>query len=160
MSCRWMDNKFKQYSENSLNLLDMMVHNSTNTIELTVAFPEDLYSQASKASAQDKLGFTVKVLKGVANLFEKDYSSASWEEKRVDDFLNIVTQQADGLHSCMVGHSHKKNNKKLHRYFERLSNQVLKQMDYSAESWELIRKEIKTHLMRSDLLISSLLNIN
>ncbi|XP_034435455.1 interferon a3-like [Hippoglossus hippoglossus] len=165
MSCKWMDHKFKQFSENSLDLLDMMVHNSTNTtedaeVEENVAFPEDLYSQVSQASAQDKLGFTVQVLNGVADLFEKDYSSASWEERRVDDFRNIVTQQADGLRSCIASHSPKKNNKKLHMYFKRLSNQVLKQMDYSAESWELIRKESKNHLMRSYLLISSLLTIN
>ncbi|XP_069370718.1 interferon a3-like [Paralichthys olivaceus] len=164
MSCRWMDHKFRQYSKNSLDLLDMMAHNSINTtedaeVEETVALPEHLYSQVSNASAEDRLGFTVQVLKEVAALFEEDSSSASWEEKQMDDFLNIVTQQADGLRSCIVSHSHMKN-KKLHMYFKRLSRHVLKQMDYSAESWELIRKEIKNHLMRSDLLISSLLTIN
>ncbi|GLD60078.1 QKW90613.1 interferon a [Lates japonicus] len=68
LSCRWMDDKFRQYSENSLDLLDTM-----------------------------------------------DLSAASWEESTVKDFVNVVTQQADGLRSC--GHS--------------------------AESWELIRKKIK-----------------
>uniref|UniRef100_A0A4W6BP53 Uncharacterized protein n=1 Tax=Lates calcarifer TaxID=8187 RepID=A0A4W6BP53_LATCA len=124
LSCRWMDHKFRQYSENSLDLLDTMVNNSTNStedaeVEDTVAFPNDLYSQASKASAEDKLGFTVQVLEEMAVLFEEDHSAASWEESTVKDFVNIVTQQADGLHSCTGSHSHKKKNKKLHMYFKK-----------------------------------------
>uniref|UniRef100_A0A4W6GAY1 Uncharacterized protein n=1 Tax=Lates calcarifer TaxID=8187 RepID=A0A4W6GAY1_LATCA len=80
LSCRWMDHKFRQYSENSLDLLDTMVNNSTNStedaeVEDTVAFPNDLYSQASKASAEDKLGFTVQVLEEMAVLFEEDHSA-------------------------------------------------------------------------------------
>ncbi|XP_050923075.1 uncharacterized protein LOC127139318 [Lates calcarifer] len=111
----------------------MQVNNSTNStedaeVEDTVAFPNDLYSQASKASAEDKLGFTVQVLEEMAVLFEEDHSAASWEESTVKDFVNIVTQQADGLHSCTGSHSHKKKNKKLHMYFKRLSGHVLERM--------------------------------
>ncbi|XP_071319422.1 interferon a3-like isoform X1 [Trachinotus anak] len=193
LSCRWMDHKFRQYSENSLALVEtmvsellcslfkvtelsqlcllqymmcvfvcvMQVSNSTNStegeVQDTVAFPNDLYSQASKASAEDKVVFTVQALDEMAALFEEDYSSASFEEKTVKDFLSVVTQQADGLRSCIESHSHNKKNKKLHMYFKRLSSHVLKGMRHSAESWELIRKEIKTHLMRADQLVSSLL---
>ncbi|GLD60087.1 uncharacterized protein AKAME5_001202800 [Lates japonicus] len=222
LSCRWMDHKFTQYSENSLDLLDTMVNNSTNStedaeVEDTVAFPNDLYSQASRASAEDKLGFTVQVLEEMAVLFEEDHSAASWEESTVKDFVNVETQQADGLRSCTGSHSHKKKNKKLHMYFKRLSGHVLERMDHSAasweestvkdfvnvetqqadglrsctgshshkkknkklhmyfkrlsghilermghsaESWELIRKKIKTHLMRAHQLVSSLLTTN
>nr|AFP94214.1 IFN2 [Oplegnathus fasciatus] len=163
LSCRWLDHKFRQHSENSLDLLETMVNNSTNTTEDagvkdTVAFPNELYSQASKAAAEDKLGFTVQVLEETAALFEEDHSSASWEENTVENFVNVVTQQADGLRSC-IG-SHKKKNKKLHMYFKRLSSHVLEQMGHSAEAWELIRNEIQTHLMRADLLVSSLLTTN
>ncbi|XP_040885106.1 interferon a3-like [Toxotes jaculatrix] len=164
LSCRWMDHKFRQYSENSLDLLNTMANNSTNTtedaeVEDTVAFPNNLYSQASEASAKDKLGFTVQVLEEMVTLFEQDHSSASWEESTLDNFLNIVTQQADGLRSCIGSHSHKKN-KKLHMYFKRLSQHVLEQKSRSAEAWELIRKEIKSHLIRADQLVSSLLTTN
>nr|XP_020472205.1 interferon a3-like [Monopterus albus] len=99
-----MDHKFRQYSKNSLDLLDTMANNSTNTTEdagVDVAFPNHLYSQASKASAEDKLGFTVQILEEVAVLFEEDYSSASWEKNTVDHFVNIVTQQAEHLGSCV-----------------------------------------------------------
>uniref|UniRef100_A0A7N8XJM7 Interferon phi 4 n=1 Tax=Mastacembelus armatus TaxID=205130 RepID=A0A7N8XJM7_9TELE len=151
LSCRWMDHKFGQYSKNYLDLLNTMV--SEAEVD-TVAFPSDLYSQA-----EDKLGFTVQILEEVALLFEKDHSSASWDSSTVENFLNIVTMQANSLHSC-VSLSHKKKNKKLHMYFKRLSHHVLERMGHSAEAWELIRKEIQTHLMRTDLLVSSLQTAN
>ncbi|XP_041672202.1 interferon a3-like [Cheilinus undulatus] len=160
LSCRWMDHKFRQFSENSLNLLDAMALNSTNTTQdATAPFPHELYSQVSKAAAEDKLIFTVQVLNEVETLFNKNHSLASWEEKTADDFLGVVNRQAEGLLSCIRSHGHKKHNKKLHMSFKRLSH-VLDTMGHSAESWELIRKEVKTHLMRADSLISSVLNAN
>ncbi|XP_031697172.1 interferon a3-like [Anarrhichthys ocellatus] len=158
LSCRWVDHKFRQHSRNSLDLIDTMAHNSTNTTEdAEVNFPNDLYKQASKASAEDKLSFTVQILEEMAALFEEDHSNASWEENTVDQFLMVVTQQANGLHSCIKSLGQKKKNKKLHMHFKRLSRHVLEQMGHSAESWELIRKEMKTHLMRADQLVLSLL---
>uniref|UniRef100_UPI0037E9585A interferon a3-like n=1 Tax=Semicossyphus pulcher TaxID=241346 RepID=UPI0037E9585A len=159
LSCRWMDGKFRQFSEEYLDLLNKMANNGTNSTEdaevmQMVAFPSELYMQASKATAEDKLVFTVQVLEESAALLKKNHSSASWEEKTVDNFLNVVTRQAVELHSCIRGHVHKKN-KKLHMSFKRLSH-VLEQKDHSAESWELIRKDIERHLMRVDQLTSSL----
>ncbi|XP_030610770.1 interferon a3-like [Archocentrus centrarchus] len=156
LSCRWMDHKFKQHNEETLNLLDAMANNSTNSTELedTVVFPNHLYRQASKASAEEKLAFTAQILEEVAALFEEDHSSASWEESTVRNLLNIVNKQAEELRSC-IG-SHKKKNKKLRMYFKRLSHHILKQMGHSAEAWELIRKETKDHLMRAEQLTSSL----
>ncbi|XP_028423782.1 interferon a3-like isoform X2 [Perca flavescens] len=153
LSCRWMTHKFRQHSTNSLELIDTMANNSTNTTEDEVDFPSDLYSQASKKSAEDKLSFTVQILEEMVSLFEEDHSAASWEEKTVDHFLIVVTQQADGLKSCIRGHSHK--NKKPHAldtYFNSLS-EILKQMGHSAEAWELIREEMKTHLIRAEQLL-------
>uniref|UniRef100_A0A3Q4GJ52 Interferon beta-like n=1 Tax=Neolamprologus brichardi TaxID=32507 RepID=A0A3Q4GJ52_NEOBR len=149
LSCKWMDQKFRQHNEETLNLLDTMVYNSTNTtedaeVEVTVAFPNHLYRQASKASAEDKLAFTVQILEEVAALFEEDHSSASWEDSTVRNFLNIVNKQAEELHSCVK------------MYFKRLSDDVLKKKGHSAEAWEVIRKETVAHLMRAEQLTSSL----
>ncbi|XP_047233739.1 interferon a3-like [Girardinichthys multiradiatus] len=165
LNCRWMDHKFRQYSKNALDLLDMMANNSTNSTEdeeqHTVAFPHHLYTQVSKATAEGKLAFTVQILKEVCALFEEDDSSSSWQEITVEHFLNVVNKQADELHSCIKGHGHmKKKNTKLHLYFKRLSNEILKKMGHSAEAWELIRREIKDHLIRADHLVSSLLTSN
>ncbi|KAM6896961.1 interferon a3-like [Xenentodon cancila] len=134
LHCRWLDHKFRHYSENSLDLLEMMVNHDTteDAGENTVAFPHHLYSQAFRASADDKLAFTVQVLKEVSALFEEDDSSSSWEERTVENFLNVVNRQADELHSC--GHS--------------------------APAWELIRQEIKAHLLGADQLVASLLTSN
>nr|XP_046233927.1 interferon phi 4 isoform X2 [Scatophagus argus] len=161
LSCRWMDHKFKEYSESCLDLLHVMGNNSTNSTEDSevqdaVAFPDDLYNQASQASAEGKLAFAVQVLDETAGLFEEDHSSASWEENTADDFVNVVTQQADELRSCTGSH---KRNKKLHMYFKRLSS-LVKRMDHSADVWEVVRKQIKSHLMSTDLLVSSLLPTN
>ncbi|XP_061564293.1 interferon a3-like [Cololabis saira] len=157
LSCRWIDHKFRDYSENSLDLLEMMVNNSTNsTEENTVAFPHHLYNHTSRASAEDKVAFTVQVLREVCVLFEDDDSSASWEEKTLENFLNVVNRQADQLHSCIRSSAHKKNTK-LHLYFKRLTNHILKKMGHSAAAWELIRQETKAHLLRADQLVSTLL---
>uniref|UniRef100_A0A3Q4I549 Uncharacterized protein n=1 Tax=Neolamprologus brichardi TaxID=32507 RepID=A0A3Q4I549_NEOBR len=77
LSCRWMDHKFRQHNEETLNLLDTMV------------------------SDEDKLAFTVQILEEVAALFEEDHSSASWEDSEVRNLLNIVNKQAEELHSCV-----------------------------------------------------------
>ncbi|XP_049419755.1 interferon a3-like [Epinephelus fuscoguttatus] len=157
LSCRWVDHKFRQHSEESLALLDTMASNSTNTtgdaeVDDTVSFPNHLYSQASKASAEDKVAFTVQILEEMVALLEGGYSSASWEENTEENFLSVVSRQAVGLRSCTVHH---KESKKLHMYFKRLSSHVLEHMGHSAEAWELIRREMKSHLKRVDQLISS-----
>ncbi|XP_059180723.1 interferon a3-like [Centropristis striata] len=162
LSCWWMDNRFRHSSNKSLNLLDSMANNSTNTtedaeVEDTVAFPDHLYNQASKASAEDKLFFMAQIREEMVSLFEEDHRAASWEENTVEELLLRLTSQADGLRSCIGSHGHKKKNKKLHRYFRRLFRHVLEEMGHSAEAWELTRKEMKTHLMRTEQLAASLL---
>uniref|UniRef100_A0A3Q1CZG8 Uncharacterized protein n=1 Tax=Amphiprion ocellaris TaxID=80972 RepID=A0A3Q1CZG8_AMPOC len=158
LSCRWMEEKFRQHSEDLLELLHTMVNNSTNSTEAeddnTVIFPNKLYNQKSNASDEDKVAFMVQILQETAALFEEDHSSASWEESTVENFLNLLNKQADELSSCMG--SQKKKNTKLHMYFKRLSVQVLKKMGHSAEAWELIRTEMELHLLRVQQLASSL----
>ncbi|XP_033963891.1 interferon a3-like [Pseudochaenichthys georgianus] len=156
LSCRWMQHKFQQFSKHSLDLIDTMANNSTNTtVDAGVGFPYRLYTKTSKASAEDRLHFLVQILKEMVVLFEEDTSNASWEENIEENFLQFLTRQEQGLRSC-IG-THKKENRKLHRYFQRLSSHVLKKMDHSAEAWELIRNKMKTHLVRADLLACSLL---
>uniref|UniRef100_A0AAQ4Q904 Uncharacterized protein n=1 Tax=Gasterosteus aculeatus aculeatus TaxID=481459 RepID=A0AAQ4Q904_GASAC len=154
LSCRWVDHKFSHLSRTSMDLLDTLAHNSTNSTEDSENnFPNNLYSQASKASAEDKLRFSVQILEEMAALFEEDHSNASWEEQTVDHFLIVVTNR-----QLLVATYSFTKNKKLQMYFKRLSHRVLEQMGHSAESWELIRKEMKAHLMKTDQLVLSLLS--
>ncbi|KAM9837896.1 interferon phi 4 [Aulostomus maculatus] len=153
LRCRWINHKFTQYSRTSLSLLEAMANNSTNTTEEdTVTFPKELFSQASEAPAGDRLSFVVQLLEEVSELFQEDHSSAPWEKTTVDDFLNIVNQQADGLRPCTQSH---KNNKKLQMFFQRLSRHVLVAKGRSADAWELIRKGVKLLLFRAQRLIAS-----
>ncbi|CAJ1080122.1 interferon phi 4 isoform X2 [Xyrichtys novacula] len=101
-----MDHKFREFSRSSLDLLETMASNSTNSTEdaalrHSVGFPHDLYTQASKAAAEDKVSLTVQVLDETMTLFSKNHSAASWEEKTADNFLGVVSRQADGLRSCV-----------------------------------------------------------
>ncbi|CAN9508641.1 unnamed protein product [Ophioblennius macclurei] len=161
LSCRWMKDKFHQHSQEALALLEVMASNSTNStedadVDHPLAFPEDLYLQASNASAEDKVAFTVQVLRGVSGLFEEEHGAASWEESSVENFLSVVDRQADELSSCMGSHGRKKKSPKLLMYFRRLSQLVLKKQEHSAEAWEMIRTESHHLLSRVDLLVSSL----
>lgn len=51
--------------------------------------------------AEGKLAFTVHILREISALIEEDYSSSSWQETTVENFLNVVNKQADELHSCV-----------------------------------------------------------
>uniref|UniRef100_A0A669AYA5 Uncharacterized protein n=1 Tax=Oreochromis niloticus TaxID=8128 RepID=A0A669AYA5_ORENI len=139
LSCKWMDDKFKQHNEETLNLLDTMV------------------------SAFLLIGLKFfQVLEEVAALFEEDHSSASWEDSTVRNFLNIVNKQAEELHSCVSSLSVTPRLRSIitEMYFKRLSDDVLKKKGHSAEAWEVIRKETKAHLMRAEQLASSLHTVN
>lgn len=53
------------------------------------------------SQAEIKLAFAAQILNETAALFEGDYSGASWEENNVENFVNVLTQQADNLRSCV-----------------------------------------------------------
>uniref|UniRef100_A0A8C6PYY7 Uncharacterized protein n=1 Tax=Nothobranchius furzeri TaxID=105023 RepID=A0A8C6PYY7_NOTFU len=156
LSCRWMDQKFSQFSGASLDLLDMMISEDEEVI--IIPFPHYLYRQASRAPMEDKVAFMVQILKEVSSLFEEDHVSSSWEEVTEENFLSVINQQADELHSCVrVIHI-----SMLHMYFKRLSRTVFGQMGHSREAWELVLKEIKAHLIKPEgvLLCSGVANAN
>uniref|UniRef100_A0A3Q2T643 Interferon a3-like n=1 Tax=Fundulus heteroclitus TaxID=8078 RepID=A0A3Q2T643_FUNHE len=153
LSWWWMDHKFRQYSENSLNLLDMMAyHHVSQDAEVnTEPFPHHLYNQASRASAEVKLAFTVQILREVSALFEEDDSSSSWQEITVDHFLNIVNKQADELQLCVST-----SDRQIFNMFDLL----IPPQGHRIEAWERIRREVKDHLIRVDRLVSSLFTSN
>ncbi|XP_024659340.2 interferon a3-like [Maylandia zebra] len=161
LGCKWIVNdrddikhQFHVYNKRALGFLDMMITNTTKDAEIehTVAFPNQLYHQKSKATDEDKLAFIVQILKELFALVEKDRSSAPWEKNTVENFLSIVDKMAEELNSCVGSHS---NTTQL-THFTSLSNEILKANGYSAEAWETIRKEAKAHLMRAEQLASSL----
>ncbi|XP_035603508.1 interferon phi 4 isoform X1 [Oncorhynchus keta] len=152
VGCRWMDDhKFLQHSETLMNLLNIMGGEFT-TDSVDIPFPEDLYEQAEHLPTDDTIWFILQTLDKIAELFDGELHSV-WDEKKVEIFLNVLTSQSDGLQSCV--RAQKKNSKNLQMYFKRLNNHVLKRMAYSAHAWELVRKEVRTHLRRLVLLGSA-----
>ncbi|CAI5658275.1 unnamed protein product [Oreochromis niloticus] len=140
LSCKWIvkhpgntKSQFSLYNKIALDFLDMM--------------------------AEDKLAFTVQILKELLALFEEDHSSASWEENTVENFLNIVDKQTEELHSCIGSHSNttqkgQQLSFRREKYFKRLLNKILKKNGYSAEAWEKIRNITQAHLRQCEFLIS------
>ncbi|XP_077407651.1 interferon phi 4 [Vanacampus margaritifer] len=128
--------------------------NNVNDLETPVAFPGDAYKRAANSSVHVRLGFVAQVMQELAVLFGEDHASLRLGEKEVDDFLNMIHQMKDGLLSCM---KNKKSrwNKKLYRYFKRLSSDVLEQKKNSAEAWEMIRREAIMHIFHASLLITT-----
>lgn len=56
---------------------------------------------SSVPQAENKLAFVVQALNEVAALFQEDHSAAPWAKKTGDAFINVITQQAEGLGSCV-----------------------------------------------------------
>uniref|UniRef100_A0A8C6WIE8 Interferon phi 4 n=1 Tax=Neogobius melanostomus TaxID=47308 RepID=A0A8C6WIE8_9GOBI len=159
LSCRWMERKYQEYRDSSLAQLNAMANNtisinSTEDYEDAVTFPNELYNQASKAVAEERLRFVVQLLEEIFALFDgEDQTFVSWQEMAVDDFLNVITQQADGLlASCVSITSHKKSHRKMSMYFKRLALHVLEEMEHSADAWELIREQVRLHIYRAQRL--------
>lgn len=50
---------------------------------------------------EDKLAFIVQTIEEMAELFEEDMDSVSWDDGRVEDFVNVLVQQGEGLQSCV-----------------------------------------------------------
>uniref|UniRef100_A0A3Q4I0Q5 Interferon omega-1-like n=1 Tax=Neolamprologus brichardi TaxID=32507 RepID=A0A3Q4I0Q5_NEOBR len=171
LSCKWIVkhpgdrmSQFSLHNKQALGLLDMMVSITNTTkdaeIEHNVAFPNRLYRKTSKATAEDKLAFTVQILEELFALFEEDHSSASWEENTVENFLSIVNKQAEELRSCIGSHSYttQKGQERTKMYFKRLLNKILKKNGYSAEAWEKIRDITEDHLSQCAFLVTPLGN--
>ncbi|XP_063338362.1 interferon a3-like [Pelmatolapia mariae] len=103
LSCKWIvKHHFSLYNTKALGLLDMMITNTAKDAEIehNVTFPNQLYHQKFNATDEDKLAFIVQILKELFDLFEKDRSSAPWEENTVENFLNIVNKMAEELQCC------------------------------------------------------------
>ncbi|KAF6730005.1 Interferon a3 [Oryzias melastigma] len=164
LRCEWMDHKFKQFSDTSLDLLGKMVINATNSTGdqedagEEVPFPHHLYRQVSQESAKKQVAFTVQVLKEVFVLFVEDSSFSSWQQSGLEKFLGVVNTLAERLHACVPGSLEPVHKTKLQMYFKRLLNHILKKQGYSVEAWEIIRKTTKTHLERTQRLLSALIS--
>ncbi|XP_051969222.1 interferon a3-like [Xyrauchen texanus] len=139
LSCRWIRNKFQQHHGVSLDLIGKMggkimkEHLDLNPI------PYDLISNHRSAEPEKQILFVIQILVEITELFE-DAVSAPFDDKNMDDFLNIIHEEINGLRSC--GAFKMKRNKKLHLYFERLRYMTQLNTENVGKSWEIVRKRV------------------
>ncbi|XP_071029405.1 interferon a3-like [Oncorhynchus clarkii lewisi] len=117
--------------------------------EAPVFFPESLYRRIELAEFEDKVRFWNETIYQITKLFDGNMKAVTWDKKKLDDFLNIFEGQFENLKSCVS--PAKKPERRLKRYFKKLNRKVLRKMNYSAQAWELIRKETKHNLQRLDI---------
>ncbi|XP_023998657.1 interferon a3-like, partial [Salvelinus sp. IW2-2015] len=103
---------------------------------------------------EDKVRFLKETIYQITKLFDGNMKAVTWDKKNLDDFLNILERQLENLNSCVSPAM--KPERRLKRYFKKLNKKVLRKMNYSAQAWELIRKETKRHLQRLDILAAQM----
>eukprot|EP00063_Salmo_salar_P073418 XP_014048253.1 PREDICTED: interferon a3-like isoform X3 [Salmo salar] len=121
--CDWIQHHYGHLSSEYLSLLDQMF--------------------------EDQVRFRNETIYQITKLFDGNMKAVTWDKKKRDDFLNILERQFENLKSCVS--PAKKPERRLKRYFKELNRKVLRKMNYSAQAWELIRKETRRHLQRLDI---------
>ncbi|KAL6102332.1 uncharacterized protein ACO6RY_01960 [Pungitius sinensis] len=143
LCCNWLQ-RYGHLSNSSLTLIQTMGGQLTDQ-ESPVAFPYRLYKRIKINTVDTQLVFLRDSLKLMAGLYRHDnLSSVTWDTKKMEDFLNIIHRQIEGLNSCVSTQSQR--NPPLWRYYHRLKKNTLRSTGGSPASWELIRKESKLHL--------------
>ncbi|XDV45047.1 hypothetical protein PO909_013218 [Leuciscus waleckii] len=111
------------------------IHNDHEDIN---PIPYELINNHRRAEPEKQILFVIQALQEITDLF--DEAVVPWDAKKVDDFLNTVHSQIDGLRSC--GDYKMKRNKKMHLYFERLRQMTELNKEDGGESWEIVRKRV------------------
>ncbi|XP_026063148.1 interferon alpha-17-like [Carassius auratus] len=83
-----------------------------------------------------------KIMEHIDYLFANDSHPESWNQKKVEDFQNIVYRL------CIMGRKHERpvddlptTGDALKTYFDKLAS-LLRNKDYSVCAWEVVRKEL------------------
>ncbi|XP_036408787.1 interferon phi 1 [Megalops cyprinoides] len=147
--CLWIQHGFRHASRESLSLLDQMGGDFTED-RVPVPFPNRLYRSVSKAQVEDKLTFLSETFDQIIQLFNGKLDAVAWNKQKLDHFLAVLDRQSRELKKCVP--SSRKYKQSLTRYFRKLKKDVLKQRNFDSSSWELVRKEVRRHLLRLDLM--------
>ncbi|KAK6300106.1 hypothetical protein J4Q44_G00301390 [Coregonus suidteri] len=116
--------------------------------------PTSLYRHIDDAEFEDKVRFLNETIYQIKKQFDGNMKAVTWDKKNLDDFLNILERQFENLNSCVSPAM--KPERRLKRYFKKLNRKVLRKMNYSAQAWELIRKETQRHLQRLEILVGKM----
>ncbi|XP_041737975.1 interferon a3-like isoform X2 [Coregonus clupeaformis] len=151
--CDWIRNHYGLLSAEYLSLLDQMGGDITEQ-DAPVLSPTSLYRHIDDAEFEDKVRFLNETIYQIKKQFDGNMKAVTWDKKNLDDFLNILERQFENLNSCVSPAM--KPERRLKRYFKKLNRKVLRKMNYSAQAWELIRKETQRHLQRLEILVGKM----
>ncbi|XP_042183805.1 interferon a3-like [Oncorhynchus tshawytscha] len=145
--CDWIRHHYGHLSAEYLSLLDQMVRDITKQ-NAPVFSPTSLYRPIDDAEFDDKIRWINRNIVSLIKQYRggRNMKAVSWDKKNLDDFLNILERQFENLNFCVS--PAKKPERRLKHYFKKLNRKVLRKINYSPQSWELIRKETKRHLQR------------
>ncbi|XP_016124431.1 interferon alpha-6-like [Sinocyclocheilus grahami] len=96
---------------------------------------------------------TYKIMKHIDYLFANDSHPESWNQKKVEDFQNIVYRFTDE-YRCIMRRKQRPvddfpTRGTLKTYFDKLAT-LLRNKDYSVCAWEVVRKEL-LHVLKFTL---------
>nr|CAD67753.1 interferon [Danio rerio] len=155
-TCEWLG-RYRIITTESLNLLKNM---GGKYADLETPFPSRLYTLMDKSKVEDQVKFLVLTLDHIIHLMDarEHMNSVNWDQNTVEDFLNILHRKSSDLKECVARSTkpaHKESYEiRIKRHFRTLKK-ILKKKQYSAEAWEQIRRVVKSHLQRMDIIASN-----
>nr|AKM15287.1 interferon a [Mylopharyngodon piceus] len=155
-ACEWLG-RYRMISNESLSLLKEM--GGKYPEDTKVSFPGRLYNMIDNAKVEDQVKFLVLTLDHIIRLMDarEHMNSVQWNLQTVEHFLTVLNRQSSDLKECVARYhkpSHKESYEiKINRHFKILKKN-LKKKEYSAQAWEQIRRAVKHHLQRMDIIAS------
>nr|ACE75691.1 IFNb1 [Salmo salar] len=156
--CRWTQFRLGKLNDVSIGLLSDMgglfpLMCAEENVEQM--FPEDLYKNTE---GEDVSVVALEAMRYVEQLYNNSLTSATWSKTKLNMFQNVIYRQVQNLELCVVGGVWESSGDgwsvTLKTYFNKL-NTVLKEKEYSACAWEIVRKEIRENLVQFKKFIDS-----
>ncbi|KAL7883747.1 hypothetical protein SRHO_G00014050 [Serrasalmus rhombeus] len=148
--CKWITSHYRIISGETLMMLRKM---EGQTVSITGLFPHRLYTRIEKSTIADQVRFLAEVTEQIVKLFSH---AEKWDTRELDHLQNILeSRQLAELKHCAEAYPATRRSSKLRKHFMEL-RKILKNANYSHNSWERIRAVVKTHLERMDIMADHL----
>uniref|UniRef100_A0AAY5EPQ3 Uncharacterized protein n=1 Tax=Electrophorus electricus TaxID=8005 RepID=A0AAY5EPQ3_ELEEL len=148
-ACTWITSQYRILSRECLSQLQKMVIKNPKK-------SERIFHNFKKFKTENQVRFLAEVTEQITELFNVNLDSAKWDSGALDNFLNILnTRMLNELKNCVSTKEQRHTNMTLKKHFRKLKR-ILKKANYSADSWEQIRRLVRNHLTRMDIIASNL----
>ncbi|XP_030649845.1 interferon a3-like [Chanos chanos] len=152
--CNGID-RYRLVNKEALSLLRGMGKEISTEEEFIPRLP---YSSIVKAQGEVKMWFLHETIDQIIRLFDGNLKAVSWNKRKLDNFLIVLDTLSNDLKACegLEMHAQLSYRRRLKKHFRKLRKDILKRQNYSARSWEVIRKTVETHLVRLDIIAATL----